>query len=60
MSIILPGNYKNVYKAAAEKTGTGSCFITTPVWQSPGLNMPLIMQQMNYGCGSTVNQRFNK
>ena len=27
------------------------------MWQLPGLDMPLIMQQMNYGCGSTVNPR---
>ena len=48
---------KNVYKAAAEKPDVGLCCTTTPVWQLPGLDMPLIMQQMNYGCGSTVNPR---
>ncbi len=48
---------KNVYKAAAEKPDLGLCCTTTPVWLLPGLNMPLIMQQMNYGCGSTVNPR---
>jgi SAM-dependent methyltransferase len=48
---------KNVYKAAAEKPDIGLCCTTTPMWQLPGLDMPVIMQQMNYGCGSTVNPR---
>lgn len=48
---------KNIYKDAAENPNVGLCCTTTPVWQLPGLNMPLIMQQMNYGCGSTVNPR---
>jgi SAM-dependent methyltransferase len=48
---------KNVYKEAAEKPDVGLCCTTTPMWQLPGLDMPVIMQQMNYGCGSTVNPR---
>ena len=48
---------RNVYREAAEKPDVGLCCTTTPVWQLPGLDMPLIMQQMNYGCGSTVNPR---
>ncbi len=48
---------RNVYKDAAENPNVGLCCTTTPVWQLPGLEMPLIMQQMNYGCGSTVNPR---
>ena len=48
---------KYVYKDAAENPNVGLCCTTTPVWQLPGLNMPVIMQQMNYGCGSTVNPR---
>ncbi len=48
---------RNVYKEAAEKPDVGLCCTTTPIWQLPGLNIPLIMQQMNYGCGSTVNPR---
>jgi SAM-dependent methyltransferase len=48
---------KNVYKAAAEKPDVGLCCTTTPIWQLPGLDIPVIMQQMNYGCGSTVNPR---
>ncbi len=48
---------RNVYKEAAEKPDVGLCCTTTPIWQLPGLDMPVIMQQMNYGCGSTVNPR---
>lgn len=48
---------KNVYKAAAEKPDVGLCCTTTPVWQLPGLNIPNIMLEMNYGCGSTVHPR---
>ena len=55
MSISYLETTKNVYKAAAEKPDVGLCCTTTPVWQLPGLAMPVIMQQMNYGCGSTVN-----
>ena len=57
MSISYLETTKNVYKAAAEKPDVGLCCTTTPVWQLPGLDMPVIMQQMNYGCGSTVHPR---
>lgn len=48
---------QNVYKDAAKKPDIGLCCTTTPVWKLPGLDIPAIMQQMNYGCGSTVNAR---
>jgi SAM-dependent methyltransferase len=48
---------KNVYKDAAESPNVGLCCTTTPVWQLPGLDIPIKMQQMNYGCGSTVHPR---
>lgn len=47
----------NVYKQAALKPDVGLCCTTTPVWQLPGLRIPKIMQEMNYGCGSTVHPR---
>ncbi len=47
----------NVYKQAAETPDVGLCCTTTPVWQLPGLNIPDIMLDMNYGCGSTVHSR---
>ena len=48
---------KNVYKEAAENPQAGLCCTTTPIWQLPGLDIPVKMQQMNYGCGSTVHPR---
>ncbi len=47
----------NVYRDAALQPDVGLCCTTTPVWALPGLNMPQIMLDMNYGCGSTVNPR---
>ncbi|GEO04615.1 methyltransferase type 11 [Adhaeribacter aerolatus] len=48
---------KDVYKKAALTPDVGLCCTTTPVWQLPGLRIPRIMQEMNYGCGSTVHPR---
>ncbi len=48
---------KDIYKKAALNPDVGLCCTTTPIWKLPGLNIPLIMQEMNYGCGSTVNPR---
>jgi len=48
---------KNVYKEAAENPDVGLCCTTTPIWQLPELDIPKIMLEMNYGCGSTVNPR---
>jgi SAM-dependent methyltransferase len=47
----------DVYKQAALKPDVGLCCTTTPVWQLPELKIPKIMQEMNYGCGSTVHPR---
>ena len=46
-----------LYKEAALAPDVGLCCTTTPVWQLPGLDIPDIMLEMNYGCGSTVNPR---
>jgi len=48
---------KDVYKEAALTPDVGLCSTTNPIWELPGLKIPLIMQQMNYGCGSTVHPR---
>ncbi|MEP5362623.1 MAG: arsenosugar biosynthesis arsenite methyltransferase ArsM [Reichenbachiella sp.] len=48
---------KDVYKAAALTPDLGLCCTTSPIWQLPGLSMPKIMQEMNYGCGTTVHPR---
>ena len=47
----------DVYKQAALKPDVGLCCTTTPIWQLPDLSIPKIMQEMNYGCGSTVHPR---
>lgn len=46
-----------VYKQAALTPDVGLCCTTNPIWELPGLKIPMIMQEMNYGCGSTVNAR---
>lgn len=48
---------KDVYRKAAETPDVGLCCTTTPIWQLPGLDIPKKMQEMNYGCGSTVHPR---
>ncbi len=48
---------KDVYRDAALSPDVGLCCTTTPVWQFPGLTIPSIMLEMNYGCGSTVHPR---
>ena len=47
----------NVYKEAALTPDVGLCCTTNPIWELPGLRIPKIMQEMNYGCGSTVHAR---
>ncbi|RTE54483.1 methyltransferase domain-containing protein [Arenibacter aquaticus] len=44
-----------LYKNAAQTPDVGLCCTTNPIWQFPGLSIPKIMQEMNYGCGSTVS-----
>lgn len=48
---------KEVYKEAALTPDVGLCCTTNPIWELPGLTIPKIMQEMNYGCGSTVHAR---
>ncbi len=48
---------KDVYKEAALIPDIGLCCTTNPIWELPGLKIPRIMQEMNYGCGSTVHAR---
>lgn len=46
-----------LYKEAALTPDVGLCCTTNPIWELPGLKIPKIMQEMNYGCGSTVHAR---
>jgi SAM-dependent methyltransferase len=48
---------KDLYKKAAETPDIGLCCTTTPIWSFPELDIPKIMLEMNYGCGSTVHPR---
>ncbi|WP_196889640.1 arsenosugar biosynthesis arsenite methyltransferase ArsM [Aureivirga sp. CE67] len=48
---------EDLYKKAALTPDVGLCCTTTPVWKFPELEIPKIMLEMNYGCGSTVNPR---
>jgi ubiquinone/menaquinone biosynthesis C-methylase UbiE len=48
---------QDVYKTAAETPDKGLCCTTSPIWQLPELNIPEIMLEMNYGCGTTVHPR---
>ena len=45
----------DLYKQAALIPDVGLCCTTTPIWKFPGLEIPMIMQEMNYGCGSTIS-----
>jgi SAM-dependent methyltransferase len=45
----------DLYKQAALTPDVGLCCTTTPIWKFPGLEIPTIMQEMNYGCGSTIS-----
>jgi SAM-dependent methyltransferase len=47
----------DVYKEAALTPDIGLCCTTNPIWEFPGLKIPRIMQEMNYGCGTTVHAR---
>ncbi len=46
---------QDLYKEAALTPDVGLCCTTNPIWQFPGLSIPKIMLDMNYGCGSTVS-----
>ena len=45
----------DLYKQAALTPDVGLCCTTTPIWKFPGLEIPMIMEEMNYGCGSTIS-----
>jgi SAM-dependent methyltransferase len=48
---------EDLYRNAALKPDIGLCCTTTPMNAFPGLEIPKIMQEMNYGCGSIVSAR---
>lgn len=45
----------DVYAQAAATPDAALCCTTSPVWALPGLDVPQVMLDMNYGCGTTVH-----
>src|SRR6478672_4084462 len=43
------------YREVAETPQVGLCCVQSSPLQLPGLNVPAKMQEMNYGCGTTVH-----
>ncbi len=48
---------ETVYADAARTPDGDLCCTASPLWRLPGLVVPPVMQEMNYGCGSTVDPR---
>jgi ubiquinone/menaquinone biosynthesis C-methylase UbiE len=48
---------EEVYAEAAVQPNADLCCTRSPLWNFPDLRIPPIMQDMNYGCGSTVDPR---
>lgn len=48
---------QSVYKDAAEAPASNLCCVPQAPKYLPGLDIPSIMHEMNYGCGSTVHQQ---
>lgn len=46
---------RDVYAEAALTPQPKLCCTTSPIWRLPGLRVPTVMQEMNYGCGTTVH-----
>jgi len=45
----------NFYSEVAQTPQVGLCCVQSTPLQLPGLNVPAQMQEMNYGCGTTVH-----
>ncbi len=43
------------YSQVAQTPEIGLCCVQSTPLQLPGLKIPLAMQEMNYGCGTTVH-----
>lgn len=46
---------RDVYAEAAATPQPSLCCTSSPLWRLPGLSVPKAMQEMNYGCGTTVH-----
>lgn len=48
---------KTLYALAADTPDDQLCCVASPPWRMPDLEIPEVMEQMNYGCGTTVHPR---
>jgi SAM-dependent methyltransferase len=48
---------ETVYAEAARQPDGSLCCTASPLWRFPDLRVPPGMQELNYGCGSTVDPR---
>ncbi len=48
---------REVYRQAAERPADNLCCVPLAPLYLPGLNVPSIMHEMNYGCGTTIHPR---
>jgi len=48
---------RKLYAEAAATPDDQLCCVSTPPWRMPDLEIPDIMHEMNYGCGTTVHPR---
>lgn len=55
MSITYHDTVQDIYRKAAEKPDAGLCCVPMTPKYLPGLVIPSIMHEMNYGCGTTVH-----
>lgn len=46
-----------LYTDAAQTPDDTLCCVSTPPWKMPDLDIPQVMFDMNYGCGTTVHPR---
>ena len=46
---------RDVYREAARKLQPALCCAPGPRFRLPGLSIPRVMEEMNYGCGTTVH-----
>jgi SAM-dependent methyltransferase len=51
------GAVRALYTEAAATPDTTLCCVSVPPWRMPDLDIPQVMFDMNYGCGTTVQPR---
>ncbi|MEZ4237734.1 MAG: arsenosugar biosynthesis arsenite methyltransferase ArsM [Myxococcota bacterium] len=51
------GAIRDLYAEAAATPDSSLCCVAVPPWRMPDLDIPQVMFDMNYGCGTTVQPR---